>query len=144
MAKTKEKKEEKIEKENIKKKSSGRKRAEKKESEKNKKGKKRREFFEVLENRLLDFGEVLLKKGLASLAISQINNTEEKIKKELEEKFKKYQNKLFKNTALFVAGIFISYGAFSLLMFKLEMTEYTNLAFGGIFLLAYLLLNLKD
>ena len=89
------------------------KRSEEKSKRRSSKNKKRKEFFEILENKVLDFGEVLLKKGLASLAISQINNTEDKIKEELEKKFKKYQNKIFKTLSLAVALSFLFYGLIS-------------------------------
>ncbi len=109
----------------------------------NKKTNKRQEFFKLLENKFFDLGEKFLKKGVASLAISQINKTEEKIKAELEEKYKKYQKKILKSLFLIIAASFLFYGILSLIMFKLELAEYTNILFGIIFLALYFIFSIK-
>lgn len=105
--------------------------------------KRRKEFFNLLENKIYDFGKNILKSGISSLAISQINNTEEKIKEELEKKYKKYQNKILKNIFLLLAVSFLAYGILSLTMFKINLSEYTNLIFGLIFLAGYFIFNKK-
>jgi hypothetical protein len=105
--------------------------------------KKRKAFLKALESKLLDLGQNILKTGITSLAVSQIDKTEEKIKEELDKKLKKYQNQIFKTLTLVTGLAFLFYGLISLVLFKFDIVEYTNIIFGGLFLIAYFIFKSK-
>ena len=104
---------------------------------------KKNEFLNLLETKLYDLGKNVLKSGISSLAISQINNTEEKIRGELEKKYKKYQSRIFGALALAVAVSFLAYGILEFILRKLEIENFTNIIFGAIFLGVYFILKSK-
>ncbi len=111
----------------------------------NKKTKKssRKEFFSMLEEKVYTLGKKLLKDGLANIAIAQINNTEEKVKIELEQKYKEYKAKALQGIFLLIGIIFLIHGILSLIFAKLGLSEWTNIVFGIIFLLTYFLVKSK-
>lgn len=71
---------------------------------------KKSAFFKALQNQLFEFGTLALKKGIVNLAISKIDNTEEKIKSIVDEKIKAYKNSVVKIISFIIAGLFLSYG----------------------------------
>jgi hypothetical protein len=64
----------------------------------------------VIEERLLEFGTIALQKGITNLAVAQIDNTEEKIKEVLDQKFKVYKNKVIRGVSFGIAFLFLFYG----------------------------------
>ena len=105
--------------------------------------KSKNEFFTMLEGRAFAFGKKVLKNGVANIAMAQIHNTEEKIKTELEGKYKEYQSKALQGVMLLLGVVFLVYGLLSLLFMKLGFSDWTNVIFGAIFLLAYFVLGSK-
>ncbi len=106
------------------------------------------EFWVALQNQLLDFGTLVLKKGITNMAISKIDDTEEKITKVVEEKIQRHSKKIIKTFikifSYIIAASFISYGILDLILIKLNLSEYQNLFFGLIFLAVALLINQKE
>lgn len=105
--------------------------------------KKRNNFFELLEDKLIDFGKIALKNGAAAFVKNKIKEAEEKIENEIKEKLFEFKNNFLQFLFLIVGSLFISYGGFLLLMDKLQLSEYSNIIFGILFLLAFLILKLK-
>ncbi len=112
---------------------------EKKENQKIEK--KKKIFFNTLVSKLLDLGTDVLKDGFTNFAVSQIDNTEEEIKKVLDQKFQSYKKKMLKFISFGIALSFISYGLLSLIMSFLNLEKFTNLIFGIIFLIIALVVN---
>ncbi len=106
---------------------------------------KKRDFWKKVEDKVFDFAERIIEKGVVNYAVGKIEDAEDKIKKEMEKKYKKYLRNFLKIFSLVIASSFVFYGLLSLLMIKISMAEYTNLVFGLIFLFVYLILSfLKD
>lgn len=108
---------------------------------------KKSELWSSIQNQLLDFGSVLLKKGITNLAVAKINETEVEIQKVVEEKIQKHSKKiiktLIKTIAIIFAASFLSYGVLELILNSLNLLEYQNLIFGLIFTVVALLVNSK-
>jgi hypothetical protein len=92
---------------------------------------------------LIDFGTIALKKGITNMAVAQIDDTEKKIKEVLDQKFKTYKNKTIKIVSYGIAFSFLSYGILEIILKNLDLTDYTNVIFGGIFLVVALIINDK-
>lgn len=113
----------------------------------NKSSEKKSEFWVALQNQLLDFGTLALKKGITNMALTKIDDTEEKITKVVEEKIQKHSAKIIRTMikviSIIIATSFISYGILELILGGLNYSEYTNLIFGIIFLIIALIVNKK-
>jgi len=121
----------------------------KKEENKGQKKEKNKmsEFLKLLQEQLIDFGTLALKKGITNLAVSKINDTEAEIQKVVEEKIQKHSKKIIKTIikifSYIVSVAFISYGALDIVLKNLSYGDYTNLIFGIIFLVVALIINIK-
>jgi hypothetical protein len=87
------------------------------------KQKNKSEFFNMLEDKVFSFGKKILKDGLVNIAMAQIHNTEEKIKSELEHKYKEYQSRALQGVFLLLGAVFLVYGLLSLLFMQLGISE---------------------
>ena len=122
----------------------------KKEVEKtsSKNNKRKSEFWKLLQEQLIEFGTLALKKGVTNLAISKINETETEIQKVVEEKIQKHSKRIIKTLikilSYIIAVSFLSYGILEIILKNLNLELYTNLIFGLIFLIVALIINNKN
>jgi hypothetical protein len=65
---------------------------------------------------LIDFGTIALKKGITNMAIAKIDDTEEKVKEVLDQKFRTYKSKAIRIVSFGIAFSFLSYGVLELLL----------------------------
>jgi uncharacterized membrane protein len=81
------------------------------------------------------------------MALSKIDDTEEKITKVVEEKIQKHSAKivktLIKTISIILAVSFVTYGILEIILRALDLSNYTNLIFGLIFGTVAFIVNLK-
>jgi hypothetical protein len=116
---------------------------EKENNKNNLREEKRNNFFALLEDKLIEFGKVALKNGATAFVKNKIKEAEEKIESEIREKLLGFKKNFLQFLFLTVGFLFVAYGGFLLLMEKLELSEYSNIIFGILFLSAFLILKLR-
>jgi hypothetical protein len=105
--------------------------------------KKREDFLDLLEDKLIEVSKFFLEKSISVFIKNKVIEVEKKIEEQVEKKIKKVINNFLQFIFLLVGSLFVFYGGFLLLVEKLGFLEYANIIFGSIFLFLFLILRVK-
>lgn len=114
-----------------------------KEKEENNK-QKREDFFDLLEDKLIEVSKFFLKNGLSVFIKRKVAEIEGKIEQEIEKKIKKIINNFLQFLFLTLGFLFVFYGGFLLIMEKLDLAQYSNIIFGTSLLVVFAILRIRD